>query len=148
MTANIKSHTLWPAHRIHLPAFFAALFLAPILWGLLGAPLIVPFFAMLFGGVPYLIFGTPLLLWYLGRRPCRALPIAGLAFLANLSCALCLGGLSQAGYFRQFGDWDQIVLAFGSFFAPLWGATFAWLYNSMTPARAPQSFTRNHPERT
>ncbi len=111
-------------------AFFAALIAAPLLVTALSFFLVVPVFALILGAPVYLIVGTPLLLWHLSRRPARVGDIACLAFAADLVLLILAFGLTQ---FAPRGTIDENIpylLAFGLIFAPIWGATFAYLYRA------------------
>ncbi len=130
--------------RINPWAFVAALVLAPLV---LGAPafgilwminllnanppalffiLSVPVFAVLFGALPYLVFGTPAFIMAL--RKGRSMP--GAAFLANLAAVPVIFAI----FLVKQGAEDavssaELVLFFGSIFAPIWGGFFGWLYD-------------------
>ncbi len=132
MIATRRSHTLWPTHVIHMPAFFGALILAPLLVTALSFYVVIPVFALMFGAPIYLALGTPLLLWQLSRIPCTSSDCAAAALLANAAaCALAM-------LYSALTQNDDLVgltlfyLFFGSIFAPLWGGMFGWLYLKFT----------------
>jgi hypothetical protein len=109
-------------------AFVAALVLAPLLVALLFFwVLLIPVFAVIIGGLPYLIFGTPVLLWMVTRYPMQASPfaVAGLAsllaFIGTLAVAdrLAPTPLSDAG---------MVLLLGGIPFSAGWFIAFALLY--------------------
>ena len=111
-------------------AFFLALIGAPLVVAALGFwALLIPVFAVIYGGPYYLIIGAPLLLWFVPRNGVQPRQIAILAFVANgvatLAAILALG----------LTEWQHIPLGvvlwfgtFGSIFALLWGRMFAHLY--------------------
>jgi len=101
----------------------------PLLVALLGFwVLLIPVFAVMFGGPLYLIIGVPVLLTYLSRHPATIDGISLLALLSFAALSLPALGLTYlAGMERQFGT----VLFFGLFgliFAPLWGMATGWIY--------------------
>ncbi len=107
-------------YRIDPFAFVIALVLAPLIPAVaLFWMLFIPVFAVGFGGIPYLLFGTPAFLYALSvgwRDPPR---IGLIAFLANaFFCAFLWIAAEPAVFF----------LAFGSVFAFIWGVLFAILY--------------------
>ncbi|MCV2892909.1 hypothetical protein [Lentibacter sp. XHP0401] len=132
MSALTKSHLLYPTQRIHMPAFFAALVLAPII--ITGATfwLVVPVFAVVIGAPAYLGLGLPLLIWHLSRAPCNAGEIAALAFVSNFT-ALCLTTFAAFALGKeQIVEATIFYFGFGLIFAPLWGWMFGLLYNRFT----------------
>lgn len=128
MTARKEPITFGPA------AFAAALILAPLVVTLLGSPLVIPLFALAFGGPVYLAAGTPSLLWMVGRHPPRfdSYALAGFALNTALFGTLVLVGRlllpDRPGNLRELGIF---YLMFGSVFAPLWTGTFAAFYRRM-----------------
>ncbi len=132
MSHSHPHHTLWPSHIIHIPAFFSALILAPLLVTALSFYVVIPVFALLFGAPFYLAIGTPLLLWLLSRRPCSAGDCATAAIIANVVfCTLTMlyAALTKNEDILGF---VAFYLLFGSIFAPLWAGTFGWLYLKFT----------------
>ena len=107
-------------------AFTVSLILAPIVSTLIFCWTLVAIPAVLFGAIPYLVFGTPVLLFMVTRYPVTFFRFA-------------LGGLCAQGLFAMF-------LITGAFFAPesgrgalgidthlasfmtLWGLPFAALW--------------------
>ena len=53
--------------RINLNPFMLALILVTVL----GAPTLISIFALMFGAIPYLVLGTPILILLLRRGPAR-----------------------------------------------------------------------------
>ena len=132
MIVDTGNHTLWPNQIINIPAFFGALILAPLLVTALSFYVVIPVFALMFGGPLYLALGTPLLLWLLSRQPCTSRDCATAALLAN--AAVCALAMLYGAAIRNddiFGV-TFFFLLFGSIFAPLWGGTFGWLYLKFT----------------
>lgn len=86
-------------------------------------------FAVFFGGGQYLLFGGVALWFLLAQLPLRLWICALALFVVNAVVA----GLTFAVGDQQFA---RLCLYYGSFFAPLWGVAFAWLYK-----RAPQAAT-------
>ena len=140
----MNASTYAPLRPIKPVAFVAALILAPLV---LGAPcllllaiavalgleipalfivLMIPVFAVFFGAVPYLLFGTPAFVFALRRG--KSLP--GVAFLANLVAApaVFLAFLISQGAEDAMAV-AGLVLFFGSMAAPIWGGFFGWLYS-------------------
>ena len=130
MTENIENTDARPHYAVDIIAFFAALIAAPLLVTVLGFILVVPVFALILGAPVYLIVGTPLLLWHLTRRPARVGDIACLAFAADLLLVIFAFGLTHFAPQGTIDDSIPFLLAFGLIFAPLWGATFAYLYRA------------------
>ena len=137
-------------HAIRPLAFVLALVLAPLV---LAAPafgliwlfhqigfeaqglivvLVIPVAAVLFGAIPYLLFGTPAFLLAV-RKDFSA---ATAAFLANLAAApfFFLVFLARQG---AEDAWAVVgmMLFFGSIAAPIWGGFFGWLYPRLAGAR-------------
>ena len=121
---------------LDLFAFVGALILAPIMVAALFFWVVfIPVFAVIFGAIPYLVFGGPVLLW-----------IATHTRVTVWVCAL--GGLLAQGLFvlsmvaglatyLSFSDQDIEFLAlWGIPFSAVWCGTFALLYNSFHPKTA------------
>ena len=136
---------------INPSAFIGALVLAPLV---LGAPcfallwlaasleievpalliiLAIPVFAVLFGALPYLLFGTPAFVIALRRG--TSIPVA--AFLANLvatPAVFMVFLIPQGG--EDAAAVAGITLFFGSIAAPVWGGFFGWLYHAFAGDQA------------
>ena len=89
---------------------------------------LIPVGALIVGGIPYLVLGTPVLLVMLMRGPCTgdrmtnaALATIAVAFGPMLLANLILGG---EGLLAVFGMGLVCMI-----FAAAWAATFASLYN-------------------
>lgn len=116
-------------YSIDPTAFVCALVGAPLVVAFFGFwLLLIPVFALYFGAIPYLVFGTPALLWFLKRRRPNPYEVAILALLCNTVGLLILFAL--ASLIKQIDTRDALTLygGFGSLVAPVWGATFASLY--------------------
>lgn len=111
-------------------AFAKALILAPLIVAAFGFwALLMPVFAVLFGGLPYLVLGTPILMIYLyfaEGTPGGAAKIA-LSTVAVIVLAFWVYGL----FFdvHRYDDGLVIWAGFSLIFAPLWGFAFGKLYN-------------------
>ena len=113
-------------------AFFAALILAPFIVTLMTFYLLVPIAALIFGLPIYLAFGTPVLLWMVGRKPPVFAVYAWAGLLADLGLvylSFALATWSEA--FEKLGT----IAVMGLIFAPLWAGCFAWLYRSFYKVR-------------
>lgn len=115
-------------------AFVAALILAPLLvtgltfWSLIGL------FAPIFGAIPYLLIGTPILIWAVGRFKPRFGTYAWLGLVGN-----GITGLAYLLIFTPIEGWDAaremaiFVAGFGLVFAPLYAGSFGALYARFHP---------------
>ncbi len=111
-------------------AFFFALVSAPIVVALLFFWVVaIPIFALAIGGLPYLIFGTPVLLIYLHYRhgsPEGAAMCATLTVVAGIILAFAATAIYDERH-RLEG-----IAVFGGFaliHAAAWGFAFGKLYN-------------------
>lgn len=112
-------------------AFVLALIGAPILVAVFGFwLLLIPVFAVVFGGPVYLVFGTPVFLWMVTRYPPDARIYAFAGFLLQSFLIAVL-----VGYMEIADQWhlDEVfeLSLFGLAFAPVWAAVFAKLYRGM-----------------
>ncbi|MGC1494782.1 MAG: hypothetical protein WA790_03165 [Sulfitobacter sp.] len=118
--------------------FFAALIIAPLLFAgvtypftaipQIGFVAAIPYMALIFGGPVYLVFGTPILIWFLRRNPPKLLPIVLLSVIS-------LAGLVPIAVIAWAVTGDSSALAvllgfltYGAVFAAIWSATFTILY--------------------
>lgn len=122
----------WPQRRIHMPAFFGALILAPLIGSAAWFFLVIPVFALIFGLPLYFALGTPTLLVRLGRGPATGYDTAFLAFLVNLLACLMAGIAAMVAQDEHLGTLAVLYLVFGSLVAPIWGGAFGWLYRRFT----------------
>ena len=122
------SPLLWSAHPIHIPAFFGALFLAPVVIGIIGIPFFfISLAAVVFGAPVYFGLGAPIMFWLLSRGIRNAGTFALAGFLVNLAVCLC-------GYAISYDEPEvaNLYLVFGSVFAPIWAVTFVAFYHDFT----------------
>ena len=115
-------------------AFVLALVGGPVIFTLLTFwLLLVPVFALVIGGLPYLAIGTPLLLVHLRYHPARVGGIVKLAVLGLLGGVLVFLALVLL---RSDDTWTGFLAAGAMFavclpFAAGWAAAFALLYRAM-----------------
>ena len=142
---GISISPLWPtASRpqalVDPVAFTLALVLSPLIVGVLGAPvLLIPTFAVVFGGPAYLLIGTPLMWAALRRGKTDPDYFFGLGLKTIAACAtpIVLFAVSQMilnGQIREFGaliTWFAFVTAISAAMAGVWGAMFATLYRRL-----------------
>ncbi|WP_415921379.1 hypothetical protein [Tateyamaria sp. SN6-1] len=119
-----------PRYALDPVAFAKALILAPLLVAGAGFWIIlIPVFAAVFGGPIYLIVGTPVLMVYLHYAEGSAAGAAALAFVTTAVGALGLLAVTSLHDLRPYNDGLIIWILFALAFAPIWGATFGYLYN-------------------
>lgn len=120
-------------------AFGVALIFGPVIFAALTFwAYYIPVIALLLGGPVYLLFGTPLLIWYLHRFTPKVWQISLLA-LASLGLLVPFAVIfSLVTGMRNPFDMMRFYLFFGVFFAPLWGYCFAHLYICLA-----RNFARN-----
>jgi len=142
---GISISPLWPtANRpqalVDPVAFTLALVLTPLIVGVLGAPvLLIPTFAVVFGGPAYLLIGTPLM-WAALRRgktdPDYFFGL-GLKTIAAIAAPLALFALGQMTLEGRPGELGTLATTFAIFtaisavMAGVWGAMFASLYRRL-----------------
>ncbi|MEM6594798.1 MAG: hypothetical protein AAF672_08395 [Pseudomonadota bacterium] len=111
-------------------AFVGALICAPLVIAAVFCwVLFIPVVAVGFGALPYLLLGTPVYFWLLSRGEERKWCFALAGLIANTFGAVVLTASQRIGFSGAF-DMFQLYIGFGSIFAPLWSATFMWLYRS------------------
>jgi len=119
MTETIEYFDIYEsASEPHIPgaryaidpvAFFLALICAPLLVALMFCWMIgIPVFALFFGGVPYLIFGTPVLLIYLHYR--QGSPEGAAACAALTVIAGCVTYAAHEAFGGSHADHCNLVL--------------------------------------
>ncbi|MCF3595698.1 hypothetical protein LZG00_17025 [Rhodobacteraceae bacterium LMO-12] len=119
-------------HAVRLPAFFAALILAPLIPALLGFPLLIPYVALYMGGPFYLLLGGPTLYWMLSREPRSAWQTATAALVVNtLACIPILLAALFIGT-KDLRSIASVYFTYGAMFSMLWGGLFGLLYNFFT----------------
>lgn len=121
-------------------AFFLALILAPLLVGILGAPLLlIPSFAVLFGGLPYIVIGGPILWCALRRGEDDLDRFFGLGFKTIVILTVLIVPASIAWIFHTEGNaqatgviWGHLIFAvLSAVFAGVWSMVFASLYRRL-----------------
>lgn len=109
-------------------AFFGALVLAPILIALnFFWLLLIPVFALFFGTIPYLVFGTPVLLWMVTRYPLRFRTYAVAGLLAQAIFVFCFS-FWESTRPSHSPEMAQFLALWGIPFSAAWCGTFARLY--------------------
>jgi len=88
----------------------------------------ITYFSLLFGLPVYVMFGLPLMIWYLRRNPPHFLPIILLGLSAVLGMIPL--GMVMAAWAGEWGALEALpfFLGFGAIYAVLWSGTFALLY--------------------
>ena len=132
---DIPKSVLYPTYcagsqLVDPTAFALAMVGGPVIVGILGAPfLLIPSFAVIFGGPIYLLIGLPVMLAYLRRY--RATP-GDWAFIA-FACHLFLFTPTFLFAWLQDEHTDTVglFLFLGSVFAPTWGAVSGLLYRRL-----------------
>ncbi|MEZ5715327.1 MAG: hypothetical protein R3D85_09240 [Paracoccaceae bacterium] len=133
------AHTLWPARRVHMPAFFGALILAPFVGSALFFWLLIPVFALPFGLPFYLPLAGLFMLWRLGRGPITGWTGVGAGAIVNLIVFGAVLAYARLAQNRELDDMAGIFLIFGTPVAAIWGGIFARLNNGFAerPAKRP-----------
>jgi hypothetical protein len=92
----------------------------------------IPGFALLIGGIPYLVIGTPLALLMALTGPVTA----GRSAIWGAMTIICITAPFAAvtGLMQQGGDAAGVLFigAVSALFATLWAATSGWIYSGMT----------------
>ncbi|PJI93033.1 hypothetical protein BC777_1900 [Yoonia maricola] len=121
-------------YSVHPTAFVAALICAPLAVTALTFWTVLGLFALPFGILPYLVIGTPLLLWAVGHIKPRFGAYALLGLAGNFIMAAVIGIVTLAnGNIDQANEAIVFFAGFGMIFAPLYGGTFGSLYASFHP---------------
>ena len=128
---NINEDPINPRYSVSPTAFFFALICAPLLVTLFTFWTFIGLFALPLGIIPYLVVGTPILLWAVGRvEPgfwrYAFLGFAGYMVMAVIGIVILTPPLGSLANQETF-----IFLAgFGMIFAPLYAGTFGSLYGA------------------
>lgn len=123
-----------PHYTINPTAFVGALILAPLVVTLLTFWTVIGFFALFLGAIPYLVIGTPILLWAVGRIEPGFADYAGLGIAGNmLGWFACFIVLAPAQGLAEARSFTGLLFGFGMIFAPLYAGTFGALYRSFHP---------------
>ncbi|WP_341368170.1 hypothetical protein [Yoonia sp. BS5-3] len=114
-------------YSVNPTAFVLALVCAPLFITLMSFWTVIGLFALPFGVLPYLIIGTPILLWAVGRIKPRFGAYALLGFAGNLILGVFM--LISATDFEVI----RLFFLFGAVFAPLYAGAFGHLYAGFHP---------------
>ena len=110
-------------------AFVAALFGAPVVVTVFSFWTVAGLFALPVGTIPYLLIGTPVLLWAVGRVRPRFATYALLGFAANLAgFALCGMLIALEHQAIPLAEMLIMIFGFGMIFGTLWAGAFGSLY--------------------
>ena len=129
-----KPSGVQPRYSVNPIAFVGALILAPIWVTLLSFWTLIGLFALPFGAIPYLVIGTPILLWAVGRIKPSFKNYAQLGLLGDVVLLVAI-----ALFFGLQGEADTglgyayFLGGFGLIFAPLYAGAFGWLYSVFHP---------------
>ncbi|WP_133169790.1 hypothetical protein [Yoonia maritima] len=121
-------------YSVNPTAFVAALILAPVSVTLLTCWTIIGLFALPFGAIPYLLLGTPVLLWAVTKIEPAFWSYAILGFAVNLVCCLACA-VADALNLSADADDLAIIFGFGLIFGPLYAGAFGMLYANFHPNR-------------
>ena len=139
MTEILKT-TERPGYRIDAWPFIAALIGGPLLVTLVSFwVFLIPFYAVIFGGSVYLLFGLPLGLIYLRRHAGKPREIMRLALWVSGGVALpfCIILLLTSG--PEVIPLAIFLMGSSLLFAALWSVTSAMIYDRL------RSETSRHP---
>jgi XapX domain-containing protein len=123
---------------LHIGAFALAMIGGPLLvtactfW-----VIFIPVFALVFGGIPYLVIGTPMALWMALTGPVTA---ARGAVWGGLTILSLMAGTIVGAIFTQSTAEIPAIAAIGgtsALFAMLWAGTTGWLYGALTTPKHP-----------
>jgi hypothetical protein len=126
-----------PNTALHIGPFLVAMVAGPLLVTVCTFWLMyIPVYALIFGGIPYLVIGLPIAVLMSRTGPVnveRALAWSGLTIVIITAVATLPAAI--------LGEQDSVwfVLAFGGvsiIFGAAWAATSAWVYGQMTRAPA------------
>lgn len=123
-----------PRYAVHPTAFFLALIGAPLVVTLATFWTVIGLFALPLGIIPYLVIGTPILLWAVGRVEPGFWRYAFLGFAGNMVMAV-IGIVVLTPPFGSSANQETFIFmtGFGMIFAPLYAGTFGALYLSFHP---------------
>lgn len=120
-------------HPLNPVAFAVAMIAGPILVTLCTFwALFIPVFALVFGGIPYLVIGTPMALWMALTGPVNA---ARGALWGALTIFCITAPFAAVTGLLHGGETAAAVLIMGAtsaVFATLWAATSGWIYSGIT----------------
>ena len=92
----------------------------------------IPLAALVLGGIPYLILGTPALIYHLRRNAPDVGEIIGLSIVVLLGACTVLGLIGALIMGEDAFGIIVLYAVFGLIFAPLWSWAFTALYIRMT----------------
>lgn len=151
--------TTKPEHKLRIGLFWPAFILAPLIWAAVGwglfyfAPeawqgvLALPAGALalgpVFGGIPYVLFGGPIM-WYWAARAyptAKRMSLAAvIAVVVSMSFALAFEVIMLMIFEAGFGnasseslDFTVLYTGYGVPVAALWGATISVIYQRLDP---------------
>ncbi len=120
-------------HKVAAGPFAIALIATPLLVALLGFwVVLIPVAAVLFGGIPWLIIGGPVL-WMGIARSGPNVDFVGRSVVAHLLGTPIFVLTYEIAVLGHI-EWDSLLaimafmLMFGLLFSMIWGAVFGWLY--------------------
>ena len=147
MTKDLQK-SVRPRHAIHLPAFFAALILAPLIPALLGGVFIIPLIALYMGGPFYLLLGGPTVFWLLSRGPQGVVQTATTGLVVNtLACTPVLLVALVIGD-KDLRSIASVYFTYGAIFSVIWGGLFGLLYSFFTRKWRAENPAASLPDRT
>jgi hypothetical protein len=118
---------------LDIVAFIVAMIGGPVMVTMLTFWLaLIPVYAVVIGGIPYLVIGTPMALWMALRGPItveRALQWSGLTIL------VLTGAIAVFTAFTTEGEAFAATLMIGgvcAVFGMAWAGTTGWIYVAMT----------------
>lgn len=104
-------------------------------WPALEAALSLPFlfmmvasFAVVFGGIQFVLFGGLAMYFFLRHHPPNIFYAALIGFVVNLTVTGIAIAFSNPGFDRGASTYLSLCLYYGSVFAPIWSAVTMWLY--------------------
>lgn len=121
-----------PRYKVQKGPFFTALIMTPLIWALIGAPLLlVPTVGAVIGAPFYLLIGGPVFWWHLKRHLPTLQGLMAAGFRANLASPLAYAGfliLTGGPLASLFAPAMILMFALACIHASVWGLTFGWLY--------------------
>jgi hypothetical protein len=118
-------------HPVDPVAFIVALIGAPLLVAALGFwMLLIPVAAVLYGGIPYLLIGGPMLFLSLQRYEATTTTFEKIGYYAMTLTlvAFPVFGLVFGMTWIDIGSFNLYLVPFGYLFAPIWCQVFGNLY--------------------
>ncbi|MGL4322221.1 MAG: hypothetical protein ACRCS3_15290 [Paracoccaceae bacterium] len=123
---------------LHIGAFTAAMIGGPLLvtactfWAMF-----IPVAALVVGGIPYLVIGTPMALWMALTGPING--ARGATWGGQTILFLMAGAILGDAIFTTTADVPAILAVGGisALFAMLWAGTTGWLYRRLTIPQHP-----------